>query len=472
MASRKIVSDITQSFVVILSLLFILYPDNLVIASSLTYQRDYTYQASEADSKLSCRTIALEQVKRLLLEELGTYLKSNTEVKDFQVSRDQVIAMTAGIVGVAIINEKWDGQTYYISAKVSADPKQVAKAIKELQEEPGNLREVEILRNQTDEIMKELKMLREELKTSKEGQKTRATEDYNEAVKKLSLSDWYKEGLVLVKSGKYRDAIGFYNKAIDANPTYFEAYTARGWAYHKIGDYPSALKDTNRALSLKPNSPGVLVNRSEMLWRMKQFDKALVDANRAIELKPDFERAYYIRAVVYLFMGNNSNAIEDFNKAIELNPNYANAYFNRGAAYRNSGRYEEALKDFQKSIEINPEIPDIYNNRGYAYLLMKKYDEALQDLNKALELNENPATPLFSPAIVLYRRGLTYNQLKEYNGAIRDFSKVIEYEKNNAAAYYNRAHSNKQIGKNDEALSDLKKAAQLGDVRAQKAINK
>jgi tetratricopeptide (TPR) repeat protein len=74
--------------------------------------------------------------------------------------------------------------------------------------------------------------------------------------------------------------------------------------------------------------------------------------------------------------------------------------------------------------------------------------------------------------LALYRRGLVYLQLKDYNGAIRDFSKVIEFEKDNAAAYYNRAHSNKQIGKNDEALSDLKKAAQLGDVRAQKAIKK
>jgi len=35
MASRKIASDITQSFVIFLSFLFILYPDNLVIASSL-----------------------------------------------------------------------------------------------------------------------------------------------------------------------------------------------------------------------------------------------------------------------------------------------------------------------------------------------------------------------------------------------------------------------------------------------------
>ena len=51
------------------------------------FERDYTYQASEADSKLSCRAIALEQVKRLLLEELGTYLESRTEVRDRKSTR-------------------------------------------------------------------------------------------------------------------------------------------------------------------------------------------------------------------------------------------------------------------------------------------------------------------------------------------------------------------------------------------------
>jgi hypothetical protein len=137
MTSNKKASDVMKVFVIffVLSPLFILYPVNSAKASFLTYQRDYAYQASESDSKISCRAIALEQVKRLLLEELGTYLESQTEVINFQVSKDQIIAITAGIVGVAILTEKWDGQTYYIIAKITADPGQVAKAIKELRQD-------------------------------------------------------------------------------------------------------------------------------------------------------------------------------------------------------------------------------------------------------------------------------------------------------------------------------------------------
>jgi hypothetical protein len=58
-------------------------------AEKVTFVKEYTYQASELDSKASCRTISLEMVKRLLLEELGTYLISETEVKNMQLTKDQ-----------------------------------------------------------------------------------------------------------------------------------------------------------------------------------------------------------------------------------------------------------------------------------------------------------------------------------------------------------------------------------------------
>jgi tetratricopeptide (TPR) repeat protein len=472
MTSHKTASDVTRAVVIfILSVPLILCLVNSAMASDMTYQRDYSYQASEADSKISCRTLALEQVKRLLLEELGSYLVSHTEVRDFQISRDQINAITAGIVRTEVLKEKWDGNTYYIVAKITTDPSQVAKAIDELRKDKQGLSELEEIKKRTEELRMGLEKLREELKLSKGGQQIQENKDYNAAVQKLGAVDWYKEGYALAESGQYRDAISFYNKAVDADPKNAAAYSVRGWAFYQIRDYQAALKDNNRALDLKPNVPSALVNRSWTLWGMKQYDKALVDANRTIELVPDYARAYLVRAMAYLYMNNNVKAIEDFNKTIEMYPKpNAVAYLNRGAAYRNIGRYEEAFKDYQKTLEINPANPDVYHSRGYAYFLQKNYDDALRDINKALELNKNPVTPLFSPVTAQYLRGLVYNQLKDYAGAIRDFSKVIELEKDNAGAYYNRSLSYRQIGKADESASDLKKAALLGDVRAKKAI--
>jgi hypothetical protein len=73
--------------------IFIFGYANLAIAGLVTFQKEFSYQSSEADSKLSSRAIALEQVKRLLLEELGTYLESETEVKNFQLTKDQIVIL-------------------------------------------------------------------------------------------------------------------------------------------------------------------------------------------------------------------------------------------------------------------------------------------------------------------------------------------------------------------------------------------
>ena len=54
----------------ILVILFCLFINTTVVAE--TYIREYTYKASEADSKLTSRTIALDQVKTILLQEIGT----------------------------------------------------------------------------------------------------------------------------------------------------------------------------------------------------------------------------------------------------------------------------------------------------------------------------------------------------------------------------------------------------------------
>jgi tetratricopeptide (TPR) repeat protein len=65
---------------------------------------------------------------------------------------------------------------------------------------------------------------------------------------------------------------------------------------------------------------------------------------------------------------------------------------------------------------------------------------------------------------------LVYSQLNDYEGAVRDLSKAIELEKDNADTYYQRSLCFKKIGKTEESARDLKRAAQLGHVRARQAI--
>ena len=139
-----------------------------VNAEMKTFIRDYTYQASEIDSKQSSRIIATEQVKRLLLEELGTYLESHTEVINYQLTKDQVTTLTGGIVKTKIVEEKWDGEKYWMKAKIDADPDEVAKSIERLRNDSRKVKELEDSRKKTDDTMKDMDKLRTDLETDKD----------------------------------------------------------------------------------------------------------------------------------------------------------------------------------------------------------------------------------------------------------------------------------------------------------------
>ena len=272
-------------------------------ADVITFEKEYIYQASEFDSKVSSRILALEQVKRALLEQLGTYLISETEVKNYQMTKDQMTTLTAGIVSAEIIDEKWDGKTYYLKAKIAADPKEVLKSVEVLRNDKQKSKELDESRKKAEEAMKEVERLKKELKLVKGNTKKQG--DYNTAINVLSATDWLVKGYKLFHAGNLQGAIEAYSKAIELNPNYTDAYVNRGVANDNSGNTQQAIKDYNNA----------------------------------IELNPQDAMTYNARGLVYYNSGNTQQAIKDYNKAIELNPQDATVYHNRGDAYLKSGIY-------------------------------------------------------------------------------------------------------------------------------------
>jgi len=114
-------------------LLTVLLCSSYAQAETRTYIREYKYQASESDSKLSARTVALEQVQQQLLSELGTLVKSRIDIsqdsRGKNLSQHDITALTAGIVKTEILHESWNGYFYEIKARLRADPDEVARKL-------------------------------------------------------------------------------------------------------------------------------------------------------------------------------------------------------------------------------------------------------------------------------------------------------------------------------------------------------
>ena len=106
-------------------------------AESRTFVREYYYQAGESDSKITSRTKALTEVKRLLLEEIGVYLESYINYSEEQDGdrisnqflKKEIEQISAGITETTILEENWTGIEYYIKAEITVDPEDVVRQL-------------------------------------------------------------------------------------------------------------------------------------------------------------------------------------------------------------------------------------------------------------------------------------------------------------------------------------------------------
>ena len=358
-------------------------------AKSRSFVKEYVYEAGESDSKLTCRTIALEQVKRLLLDELGTFIVSNSEVVNYQVTKDQVVKYSSGIVMTAIISEKWDGQKYTLKAKVTADPDEVVKSINLLRKDREKTAEIQELHAETAAAMQEIELLKKELASTKMDKQKQ--DRYLKSVNKLLIEGKIEEGVNLSRQHKYKEAIKPFTDVLTYNPDHYKTLNMRGFAYYKLKKYDTAVKDFDAAIRIKPSYLRPYINKGWTAFDQGRFEDALALFEQTLAYDPEYARGYNSRGFYYFKKGNFGKAKPDFDKAIALNPQYAAAYLDRGRCYYERKEYNNALNDYNKGLEIDPRNAIGYYGRGNTYSKLKQKDKAVADYKIAAELGYGKA---------------------------------------------------------------------------------
>ena len=161
--------------------------------------------------------------------------------------------------------------------------------------------------------------------------------------------------LPIAKGASYDRAIADYDKAIEIDPKYAQAYNNRGYAYEAKGEH----------------------------------DRAIADYDKAIEIDPEVRVGLHQPRYVYAAKGEHDRAIADYDKAIEIDPKHALAYTNRGYAYAAKGEHDRAIADYDKAIEIDPTQAYAYSGRVHAREAKGDYN-ARTDHNRAIENRQRP----------------------------------------------------------------------------------
>jgi tetratricopeptide (TPR) repeat protein len=133
--------------------------------------------------------------------------------------------------------------------------------------------------------------------------------------------DYINLGIQKFLQQDYRGALAEYNRAIQINPNYANAYYYRGVVKSsKLGDTPGALADYDRAIQLNPNLSIAYYNRGDLKAnKLGDNQGALADYDRVIQLAPNYANAYYYRGVVkYIKLNDRSGGISDMQQAARL----------------------------------------------------------------------------------------------------------------------------------------------------------
>ena len=194
----------------------------------------------------------------------------------------------------------------------------------------------------------------------------------------LTDKEHFQKGHDFFQQSNFNDAINEFNKAINLNPNYVDAYGDRGASKANIGEYEAAIIDYQKAEELGMNTSILYSNLGYAYYKLKQPYNALPYLEKAIEIDSNNGYAYRWRGEIKYDKDDNQGAADDYTKAILNNP-IASNYFARGLAYYYLKDYNSAIEDMNKAIELSPNASQYYYDRGDAKDKISDFDGACKD---------------------------------------------------------------------------------------------
>jgi TolB-like protein/Tfp pilus assembly protein PilF len=203
----------------------------------------------------------------------------------------------------------------------------------------------------------------------------------------------------------------------DSTDLYFQ-----GMAWYNKGRNPPDIDRARgffeRALALDPNNLDAVVGEAtadyqvaisysvdDKAERLKSIEANL---NRVLSQSPNSAGAHYLTGRILAQTNRQAQAIEELNRALTLNPNLAAAHALIGLAKLYDGHPEETESHVQAALHASPRDTDA--NVWVAYVALAKlylgaYEDAVNLYRRSIELNRNYATARFNYVAALVELG-------------------------------------------------------------------
>lgn len=279
----------------------------------------------------------------------------------------------------------------------------------------------------------------------------------------------FSRACVALKKGNAASAAEYCERVVGLCPNFAWGYRTLGFIQEKSLKNPQlAERAYVKSLSIEPDSTQVRNLLIDIRLAKNDFDGAIDVARTAIQDFPHDAANYYRLAQIYQQQWRLIEALEQLNKSVSIDANEPRYYRAMATIYRYQGKLQEAINEQQHAVELSKkdqdfELVELANLQE----LNQNTSKAVESLQQALKIAPSNAVADQKLVALLKKEGRNDELIAEYKRVIELQPKVSSLRLNLADAY-------RHAGKTDEAIEQLKEAANLDqkDPRPHRAIAK
>ena len=185
---------------------------------------------------------------------------------------------------------------------------------------------------------------------------------------------------------QYLPALGILNTLFQQDPENADAFYLMGHVYYEMGDTGRAVNAYQRAVDINPEFRQAWIQLGDVLTILK-IKRALECYDNALRLDSLDPKVMHNKAYALQALGKKQESLELFRELVVRFPTYEPGFYNLALLYAEADSLDRALEHFNLCIELQPTEPSSYYQRALVYIRLNKKAEAKSDLQNTLNLD-------------------------------------------------------------------------------------
>lgn len=196
-------------------------------------------------------------------------------------------------------------------------------------------------------------------------------------------------GKVLGDIGKYKQAREAYREVIKINQGSAEPYMLIADLYRLENRKDDAIREYQEASRIEPSNIGIRHQLALLYSQKKEMNLAVDEYQRILSVEPENLQAHRQLGYIYMALEKNADAIKEFEWVMQVDPDDEAVYQVLGTLYMKVGRLRNAEQIFQTALTINPDDPESLAQLGEIYEKQNRADLAFEQFSQAIAIDES-----------------------------------------------------------------------------------